>query len=196
MTRLNSVVITCLMFAVTVAIGCGARTGLRVPDAPQRQVLSCDSTHTARLMVNVVPDPVAPSGVPITSVHWNIGRRCVDGSGGVAYQGCDATTAPRGNTEWGGDCMGSQIFFVPSNTFASTDSNVGFELQGQVAGSICVSGTVNFSNGHHVDLPPRTWPEMNGRFINMTYWNAINPADATTPLINPSMSTTPGCPTH
>lgn len=157
---------------------CGARTGLRVPDAPPLQMPEC-STTISTLPFTLTTNPGAPPTSQITAVDWHIGRRCCNPDpqsptgGGVLFLGCDVHQ-PLGQTQdttWGGDCTGpagsagNPVWHVSD----PNPSTMSFNMVGTAQGNVCVTVEVTFANGQRVSFGPRTWTRRDADMTPILY---------------------------
>lgn len=196
-------------FVIILVSGCGARTGLRVPDTRPFAPPLCSST-TNTLVVSLTPDPIVPTSHinSLTRVVWDIYRKCAtdipsdpsQGIGGRQGRGCTITQYVGRNSspEFGGDCIGPPGGPDPADWHVTgttnTPGNMSFTFFGNIQGNVCVSGTAFFSNGLSVEIPQRMWRvQLDGGVLipPIGYWLRSTPTD---PTAVPASSSAVGCP--
>lgn len=198
-----------LLFALlpVIAIGCGARTGLRVPDLnpPPGQPMPpparcCDQFRTVH--VRLVPDPLVPAPDRIDHVNWVFLQRCA-GAQRVQLH-CYISQAVRGNTDASGDCTLPALAGVPEGFHVGATTNrpddIGFDFTGALNGQVCVSGTVFLAGGRSIPFAARMWPvqycDPSNTWIPEITWWFRRPDGATESSVVPGSRSAEGCPTN
>ncbi len=201
--RLRFVGISTSLCIVSLLLGCNG--GAVGPDNRPLAPPLCSNT-TGTVNVSMSPDPRIPSSLEISRVEWTFQRKCAtnipvdpnEGIGGRQGAHCEITQYVRGNTEYGGDCIGPGVSDPPASwhvgTTGSQPSNVNFNFVGTIQGNVCVSGTVLFTNGTSASFGPRLWRVQLDDGIQLPavgYWIGATPTD---PSIIQISSSAMGCP--
>lgn len=149
------------------------------------------------MRVHLVPDPIVPAPERVARVDWVFRHRC---SSERALLNCFVTQYVRGGTDASGDCVGTGLDPAPATFRVAATTNraddIGFDFAGAIQGRVCVSGTIHFTNGQRLEMPPRWWNVRycgGGRIPEIVWW-LRRPDGATVTSVVPGSPSGEGCP--